>query len=218
MNSLRSYIGQIIEAEVSSKKTIVGKLLEIGSDLIVLFNGQKYVYLPVVHLLSVNKGESTDTEYMNAATAPFEGKQLSLKQILTNASGIFVELFLTGNHTVHGYIQYVQEDYIVFDSPAFKTMYIPVSHLKWLIPYLNQTPYQIKTGQQIQSSGESFAQTFEEQMKKSLGKIVLFDLGKDSEKIGILNGVETVLVELVKGNGKTVYLNMAHLKSMHEGK
>ncbi|MGE6486759.1 DUF2642 domain-containing protein [Paenisporosarcina sp. NPDC076898] len=218
MNSLRSYIGQIIEVEVSSKKTIVGKLLELGSDLIVLFNGRQYVYLPVVHLLSVNKGESTDTEYMNAETAPFEGKQLSLKQILTNASGIFVELFLTGNHHVHGYIQNVQEDYIVFNSPAFKTMYIPVAHLKWLIPYLNQTPYQIKTGQQIHSSGESFAQTFEEQMKKSLGKIVLFDLGKDSEKIGILNGVENILVELVKGNGKTIYLNMAHLKSMHEGK
>ncbi|MGB3260012.1 DUF2642 domain-containing protein [Paenisporosarcina sp.] len=218
MNSLKSYIGKIIEVEISSKKTIVGKLVELGSDLIVLFNGQQYVYLPLVHLLSVKSGESTDTEYIIEETAPFEGTQLSLKQILKNASGIFVELFLTGNHTVHGYIQNVQEDYIVFDSPAFKTMYIPVAHLKWLIPYLNQTPYQIKTGQQINSSGESFAQTFEEQMKKSLGKIVLFDLGKDSEKIGILNGVENVLVELVKGNGKTIYLNMAHLKSMHEGK
>jgi hypothetical protein len=218
MNSLKLYIGKIIEVEISSKKTIVGKLLELGSDLIVLFNGQQYVYLPLVHLLSVKSGESTDTEYIIEETAPFEGAQLSLKQILTNASGIFVELFLTGNHIVHGYIQNVQEDYIVFDSPAFKTMYIPVAHLKWLIPYLNQTPYQIKTGQQINSSCESFAQTFEEQMKKSLGKIVLFDLGKDSEKIGILNGVENVLVELVKGNGKTIYLNMAHLKSMHEGK
>lgn len=218
MNSLKSYIGKIIEVEISSKKTIVGKLVELGSDLIVLFNGQQYVYLPLVHLLSVNSGESTDTEYIIEETAPFEGTQLSLKQILTNASGIFVELFLTGNHIVHGYIQNVQKDYIVFDSPAFKTMYIPVAHLKWLIPYLNQTPYQIKTGQQINSSGESFAQTFEEQMKKSLGKIVLFDFGKDPEKIGILNGVENVLVELVKGNGKTIYLNMTHLKSMHEGK
>lgn len=218
MNSLRSYIGQIIEVEISSKKKIVGKLLELGSDLIVLFNGQKYVYVPIVHLLSVSKGESLDTEYTNKETVPFEGKQLSLKQILNNASGIFVELYLTGNHTVHGYIQKVQGDYIVFDSPAFKTLYIPIAHLKWLIPYLNQTPYQIKTGQQLISSDESFAQTFEEQMKKMLGKIVLFDLGKDSEKIGILNRVEKILVELVTGNGKTIYLNMAHLKSMHEGK
>ena len=218
MNSLRSYIGQIIEVEISSKKKIVGKLLELGSDLIVLFNGQKYVYVPIVHLLSVSKGESLDTEYTNKETAPFEGKQLSLKQILTNASGIFVELYLTGNHTVHGYIQKVQGDYIVFDSPAFKKLYIPIAHLKWVIPYLNQTPYQIKTGQQLISSDESFAQTFEEQMKKMLGKIVLFDLGKDSEKIGILNRVENILVELVTGNGKTIYLNMAHLKSMHEGK
>ena len=137
---------------------------------------------------------------------------------MNNACGIFVELYLTGNHTVHGYIQKVQGDYIVFDSPAFKTLYIPIAHLKWLIPYLNQTPYQIKTGQQLISSDESFAQTFEEQMKKMLGKIVLFDLGKDSEKIGILNRVENILVELVTGNGKTIYLNMAHLKSMHEGK
>ena len=56
MNSLRSYIGQIIEVEISSKKKIVGKLLELGSDLNVLFDGQKYVYVPIVHLLSVSKG------------------------------------------------------------------------------------------------------------------------------------------------------------------
>lgn len=221
MNSLESYIGQIIGVEVSSKKSIIGKLLEVGSDIIVLFNGQQYVYLPVVHLISVKKVETSYTEeYINNDMSPFEKeeKQLSMKQILTNASGIFVELFLTGSHTIHGYIRYVKEDYIVFDSPAFKTIYIPIDHLKWLIPYINQTPYQIKIGQQLNSSDESFAHTFKEQMKMYIGKIVLFDLGKDSEKIGILNHVDPILVELVTGNGKTIYLNMTHLKSMHEGK
>lgn len=221
MNSLNIYIGQIVELEIASKKTIVGKLVEVGSDIVVLFNGRHFLYVPVAHLLSVRRGETSDTsaEYLTNQSTPLEkdSKLLTLKQIVTNASGIFVELFLAGNHTIYGYIKHIKEDYIVFDSPAFNTMYIPIAHIKWLIPYLNQTPYQMKTDQQLISSDESVAPTFDEQVKKFIGKIVLFELGKDPQKIGLLKNVENSLLELLSGNGDVIYLNITHLKSMHVG-
>lgn len=221
MNRLSLYMDQIVELELAPKKTLVGRLVEVGSDIAVLFNGHHFLYVPVAHLLSVKRGESTNanSEYLTNQSTPLEKdtKLLTLKQIVTNASGIFVELFLAGNHTVYGYIKHIKENYIVFDSPAFKTIYIPIPHIKWLIPHLNQTPYQMKTGQQLMSSDESFAPTFDEQVKRFIGKIVLFELGKDPQKIGLLTSVENSLLELVSGNGNVIYLNISHLKSMHEG-
>ncbi|QBP42854.1 DUF2642 domain-containing protein [Paenisporosarcina antarctica] len=218
MNNLSSYTGQILEIELTSKKSMTGKLMEIGSDIIVLFNGQNYVYLPMMHILCVRKGDSTEDEFINPDSSPIQKNEdlISLKKILTNASEIFVEIFLSGNHTVYGYINQIQDDYIIFYSPAFKTIHIPIVHLKWLIPYINKTPYQIKACQSLSSSEGIFASTFKEQLKTFVGKIVTFDLGKDSQKIGKINNAENNLVELITGDGQIIYLNIAHLKSLHE--
>ena len=49
---------------------------------------------------------------------------------------------LAGNAPIHGYVTSVMNDYIVFYSPVYKTVYISLKHLKWLIPYKeNQVPY-----------------------------------------------------------------------------
>jgi hypothetical protein len=214
VNSLNSYTGKIIEVELTSRKSITGKLIEVGSDIIVLYNGKHYVYFPVQHIISVKNGESTDNEFINTDSSPIEkdGNLMSLKRILTNSSGIFVEIYLSGNHTVYGYITHIQEDYVVFESPAIKTIYIPIVHIKWLIPYLNQTPYQISSNQPRVISKESFAHIFEDQLKTFIGKIVIFDLGKDPQKVGKLINAEKNMVELITGDGQILYLNIAHIK------
>ena len=217
MNSLSSYTGKIIEVELSSKKNITGKLIEVGSNIIVLFNGNHFVYLPVQHILCLRKGESADTDFHSNDVSPIlkDGNQLTLRKILINAAGIFVEILLSGGHVVYGYIKDIHDDYIVFHSPAFKIMIIPIAHVKWLIPYLNQTPYQINTEQQPVPSEGTFAQTFKEQLKVYIGKMVIFDVGKDPQKVGLLSNVEDNLVELITGNGQILHLNIEHLKSMH---
>lgn len=217
MNSLNSYTGKIIEVELTSKKNITGKLIEVGLDIIVLFNGTYFAYLPIQHIHRVRKGESTDTDFTSNELSPIlkDDDQLSLRKIVNNASGIFVEILLSGNHLVYGYIQHVQDDYVVLDSPAFKTMILPIAHLNCLIPYLNQTPYQMRAGKQPVISKGSFALTFKEQLKVYNGRIVIFDLGKDPQKVGLLTKVEDRMVELVTGNGQILYLNIAHLKSLH---
>lgn len=217
MNSLSSYTGKLIEVELSSKKNITGKLIEVGSNIIVLFNGNHFVYLPVQHILCLRKGESADTDFLSNAVSPIikDGNQLSFRKILTNAAGIFVEILLSGGHVVYGYIKDIHDDYIVFHSPTFKIMIIPIAHVKCLIPYLNQTPYQINTEQQPVPSEGTFAQTFKKQLKVYIGKMVIFDVGKDPQKVGLLSNVEDNLVELITGNGQILHLNIEHLKSMH---
>ena len=217
MNSLSSYTGKIIEVELSSKKNITGKLIEVGSDIIVLFNGKHFVYLPLQHIHCMRKSESKDTDFTSKDSSPIlkDDNQLSFRKIVTNASGIFVELVLSGNHVVYGYIKQIQDDYVVLDSPAYKIIIIPMAHINCLIPYFNQTPYQINAEKQPVTSEGSFAQTFHEQLKVYQGRMAIFDLGKNPQKVGLLTKVEDSLVELVTGNGQILHLNIAHLKSIH---
>ena len=217
MNTLSSYTGKIIEVELSSKKNITGKLIEVGSDIVVLFNGKHFVYFPVKHIVSMRNGESTDNEFINTDSSPIDknGNLMSLREILTNASGIFVEIYLSGNHTVYGYITHIQDDYVVLESPVFKNVILPIAHIKWLIPYLSKTPYQIKTDQSKVIPRESFAHTFEDQLKTFTGKIVIFGFGKDPQNVGLLLKVGNNLVELITGDGQILYLNIDHIKSLH---
>lgn len=50
--------------------------------------------------------------------------------------------------------------------------------------YNSKTPYQIKADQSKMIPGESFAHTFEDQLKTFTGKIVIFGFGKRSTKYG----------------------------------
>jgi len=216
MNSLSSYKGKIIEVELSFKKNITGKLIEVGSDIIVLFNGKHFVYLPLQHIHCMRKGESTNTDFTsNSSPILNDDNQLSFRKIVTNASGLFVELVLSGNHVVYGYIKQVQDDYIVLNSPAYKIIILPMAHVNCLIPYFNQTPYHINAEKQPIASEGSFAQTFHEQLKVYQGKMAIFDLGKNPQKVGLITKVGDSLVELVTGNGQILHLNITHLKSLH---
>ncbi len=46
-------------------------------------------------------------------------------------------------------------------------------------------------------------------------RFAIFNLGKDSQKVGLLTKVEDDLVELITGSGQILHLNIAHLKSHH---
>ena len=216
VSNLNQYSGETIEIELTSKKVINGKLIEYGSDILVVFNGQKFFYIPFLHIVSIKKCESNDTNFIAAEQSPIknEDERMSLTKTLNHAKGIFVEIYVTGNQTIYGYITSIQDDYFVFYSPAYKTICISTAHLKWLIPYLNQAPYDLKEGPVIISL--DVADTFEEQIKKLEGEVVFFDLGKDPYKIGLIKNVNLKIIELVYGDGQIIHLNLTHIKSVHK--
>jgi len=217
MINLSQYTGQLIEIGLSAKKTITGKLVEYGADILVVYNGRIFYYIPLIHIIFIRKSDSTENEDFSVAPSPIEkdSKKMTLSKILTNAKGKFVEVYITGNQSVFGYITHIKNDYVAFYSPAFNTIYIPTAHLKWLIPHLDKTPYRVNVEPQFISSSEVISETFEEQLKKLLGEVVTFDLGVTPYKIGMLKNVENNLVELVIGDGQILYLNTMHIKSMH---
>jgi len=217
MNNLSQYTGQMIEIGLSAKKTITGKLVEYGSDILVVYNGRIFYYIPFMHIIFIKKSDSTENEDFSLAPSPIEkdSNQTTLSKILTNAKGKFVELYITGNHSVYGYITHIKKDYIAFYSPAFKTIFVPIGHLKWLIPYLDKTPFRVNVEPHFISSDLIISDTFEEQLKKLMGEVVILDLGVNPYKIGMIKNVEKNMVELITGDGQMLYLNLLHIKSLH---
>lgn len=222
MTMLEKLLGEEIKVEISGNKRFTGILIDLGLDILVLYNGIKYLYFPMIHIQNITK---RDLKYNDESIpspqdhSPFQYDvdPISYRKVLTNAKGQFLEIFVTGNKSIHGYIINVFNDYIVFYSPVFKTMLISMQHLKWLIPYTsNLTPYTLSNTQlPVLPTSVNFARSFEEQLKKYENQLVVFDLGDNPQKIGLLKNISNNIVEIVNADGSHLYWKLSHLKSVH---
>jgi len=219
VSDVSTLLGKQVSVKLSGELVFEGILTDLGQDILVIFNGLKYYYIPWMHIHMVYISDKS-REKINEPDEPSIGQELetiSYRKILLNAKGIFSEIYVTGNITFHGYIINVLSDYLVFYSPVFKTMYISLSHLKWITPYNQQlNPYTLKNESlPLHPSNVPLNRSFESQLKKDEGKLVVFDGGTDPMKIGLLNRVENNQIELAIANGENVYLKLNHIKSVH---
>ena len=216
MDTLGSFLNQNVGVEISGSKILNGKLLDVGSDIIVLFNGKDYLYVSFMHIQHFWLNEDDVEVYEENGAKPFN-TTTSVRSVLSNAKGLFVEIHVIGKQSVHGYITGVQSDYIIFYSPVFKTMYIPLHHLKWLIPYQSsKTPYALENKMlPVNPSNISVARSFEVQLQKLIGKLVVFDLGLSEHRIGLLKKIESKFIHLVSARGEIILVNLQHVKSVH---
>ena len=219
MDFFQKKLGAVIDVEMHGGKWHTGVLIDVGQDILVLYNGERYIYIPSIHILNVSMNTHksvSDFSALPEKTINSE-KQTSYRKILTNAKGVFIEIFISGNHSIHGYITHVMTNYLEFYSPVYQTMFIPLNHLKWLIPYNSfHTPYQLdKKYFPVSPSNLPLSRSFDEQLKKLENKIVVFDLGKSHNKIGLLKGIENNVVHMITAEGRTLYTNIQHIKSVH---
>lgn len=216
---MKTLIGKNVDIELSGKSLFTGILTDVGPDILVLYNGQAFYYIPMLHVhriqLNTNKNEQTESTEEKSLVEDTE--IVSYRSMLTNAKGVFSEVYVTGNLTYHGYIIQVLTDYIVFYSPVYKTMYISLSHLKWLTPYnQNISPYTLTNEKlPVKPSSAPLVRSLEEQLKKEIGELAVFDGGGEMQKIGLLKQIENQCIELVNANGTTVFLRLNHLKSVY---
>ena len=217
METLRPFLNQKVKLEISGKETIRGKLIDVGSDIIVLFNGRDYLYIPFMHIQHFWPNHMDEEEYEENGSKPFSTATLSVRSIITNAKGLFLEMRVAGKQSIHGYVTSVQSDYIIFYSPVYKTMYIPFQHLKWILPYHpSLTPYELEKNMlPVNPSNISVALSFEIQLKKLIGKIVVFDLGMSEFRIGQLKKIENKFIHLVTAKGNVILINLNHIKTVH---
>jgi hypothetical protein len=219
MNTMRAFIGKQIEMEITGRKLpIRGFLIDIGSDIAVVHNGMQFLYVPIIHLQYMSLCQQIDSDIADPPDPPFENQtDISYRKVLMNAKGIFTELYITGNQTIHGYLTSIMNDFFVFYSPVFRSVFISMHHMKYLIPYSpNVTPYSLKQDRfPLNPSSLSLARTFEQQLKKLEGEFVILDLGENPNKIGLLRSVQNNMLELVTADGRTIFLHMEHVKTVH---
>lgn len=222
MTGIKSFLGQEVEIEISGKTFFSGILIDHGLDILVLFNGQQYLYIPLMHLHNIKEREIKVSEEVTEKPTdkmPFQNEKetISYRKILTNAKGQFLEIFVTGNRSIHGYITSVLNDYIVFYSPVYKTLFISMQHLKWLIPYSSKlTPYTLSNNAlPVVPSSIPLSRSYEEQLKKYEGQLLVFDLGDNPNKVGLVKSISNNIMELVTAGGQTVLWKLMHLKTVH---
>jgi hypothetical protein len=219
MDLFKKYIGKPIELSISGQVTVTGILLDEGSDILVVYNGEDYIYIPILHIHYINFQYENEEDIETPDSIPIkdQNEAISFRKILNNAKGIFVELYITDHPSLHGYITHVMNDYFIFFSPVYKTIFIPLQHLKLLIPYhTHQRPYDLDNQElPLNPSNISLSRTFEEQCKKYIGKMTVFDLGKDPRKVGKLTKLQNGQIELIIARHQAIYLNFNHIKAVH---
>lgn len=221
MSILHSLLNKTVNIEISGDKKHTGILIDYGQDILVVFNGINFIYFPTLHIQNLRANVNVEEEIQSPTTTPYDfDSSLSYRKTLQHARGHFLEIYVSGSLSLHGYVTAIMNNYFVFYSPVFKTIYIPMYHLKWLIPYsIDKTPFSIDRERfPVSPSTLPLTRTFEEQVHKLVGEVVVFDLGFHPNKIGLLNKIEDNMIELVSGNGENLFLNMHHIKSVHSPK
>ncbi|MFL8937735.1 DUF2642 domain-containing protein [Rossellomorea oryzaecorticis] len=215
-----SFIGKAVTVELTGKKEISGYLIDVGSEVLIIFNGEDYIYVSSIHIRSLRVVSIDELDIAEPTTGPQleQEDELALRKILTSAKGVFIEIYLTGNQSIHGYITSIMNNYFTFYSPVYKTMYISLQHLKWLTPYSGSlSPYALgKDKLPVNPSQLSLARTYEIQLEKLTGNLVVFNLGLQPESIGKIEKVENSIIQLITAKGSSVYLNLQHIQSVHQ--
>jgi hypothetical protein len=213
-------IGKTIEVEISRDIFLKGTLLDSGLDIIVMYDdkNQNFLYIPFVHVQKLKETilDEEDFSYQPPSERPIETDLISFRKALMIAKGLFVQVYVTGNKSIHGYLTSIMNDYFVFHSPVYKTMFIAMKHVKWLIPYPpNATPYSLNNENlPLQPVSTPLARSFDEQLKKFENQLVIIDGGENTEQIGLLQKVRNNKVILITAERETVYRNIEHIKTI----
>lgn len=216
MNEFKHLLNKNVKLKVAGHP-IEGQLCDFGNDILVIYKERKYMYIPLTHVQKITLVDNAVIEDNSTAPdLPFAQENqmvFSYRLMLRNAIGLYTQVRVVGKNPLHGTIVNVLSDYFVFYSPVYKQIYIPLSHLKWLtVIDQDSSPYSADNPlPQKQPSSRSF----EEQLKKWEGKLIVFDMGEDPDKIGILKSIKGNLAELINTTGERVYFKLNHAKTVY---
>ncbi len=216
---LTDYLNNKITLHISGGKIVHGILIDIGTDILVLFNGKNFLYIPVLHIHHIKNGNESESDIEQPTDSPYleYEQEISLRKVLTAAKGMFTEIYVTSNQPLHGYISSVMNNYFVFYSPVYKSMLISLHHLKWLIPYhVNQRPYSLMSEDlPLQPAPFTLARSFDMQLEKHIGQLVIFNIGDHPHLIGKLENVRDGYIHLITAREESIFLTINHLKTVH---
>ena len=213
---------KFVTVNLVGEKAFRGDILDSGIDIIVLFNGEEFIYIPIYHIETI-AADTPDTDYAQHSQLPsinlnLSQNSLSLDDVLKEAKGIYQEISISTKKSLHGTILEVLDDYIVFYSPIYKTVYIPKKHLKWLIPYsTNEQPYGLSDAEFYrQYYKQDFKANFIQQLEDLSNKLVVLNLDNKKHHTGRIKNISNAMIELQTVKMKSVYVNIEHIQTIHE--
>lgn len=215
MNVYQENVGRSLIVELPGTKQ-EGVLVDYGEDITVLYNGQKYLYIPVKHIRSFRLNPLHNKEQVNSAGVPFPLTigNISYREILNEAKNLFIEIAVVGNVLTYGTIADILDDYFIFVSPVYQTLLVPIEHLKWLaLVNRNQSYYSLsREAISMVSQCRKPAAKFKEQLKRLEGKFILLDMGNNPYKIGLLKSVNDETLQLITAEDEAVFYSIRHLQ------
>ncbi|TYR79952.1 DUF2642 domain-containing protein [Priestia megaterium] len=217
--NITKYINKTVKVEISGNTTFCGELKAVGQDIMILYDRTNYLYIPLLHMHRLHEINEDNSFGLQETIHPLteDNMRISYRNILQQAKGKFIEIYVTGEQSLHGYITNVLNDYLAFYSPVYKNILLSLNHVKWFTPYRHElTPYRLNNECfPVKPSNITLVRNFEEQLKKYEKQLVVFDLGDHPDKMGVINELANNIVELITANGESVYWKLNHLKSVH---
>lgn len=216
---MKKYIGEPVCLDLFGKKELTGVLVDFGSDILVLFRQNDFYYIPLFHIREIRSLSVEEAGFLSQSdssmTLAFD-EQLSLKKVLQAAAkGIFVKVNVTPSHSISGYITHVLDNYLVLFSPVYKTMLIPIHHIKFLIPYPEGfLPYGINFAKSAVSAIKTPPSAFEDQLAKLTDSFITVNIEEKDSISGLLLRKEAGFIELQTVKEQQVYLNIQHIKTV----
>jgi len=212
-------IGKNVEVEISEGIFHQGTLLDSGLDIIVLYDGKNnsYLYIPFVHVHRLKETIlNEEVYYFQPSEIPIDTDTISFRKVLTLAKGLFVQVYVSGKKSIHGYLTSIMSDYFVLHSPVYKSMFISMYHVKWLIPYPSKvTPFSLNSESlPLKPTSTPLSRSFSEQLKKVENQLIVIDGGENTEKIGLLQKIRNNKMILITAEGEMVCRNLEHIKTI----
>lgn len=221
MRELSHVLHKYVEVELCDYIVRQGKLMDYGPDLAVLYGNKQYCFIPITHMRRIREHEPTSTKYEDKVRSEqlmnFHRDIVTYRSILLHAKGRFVEIYVEGNKRIHGYLTSVMNDYVAVDSPVYKVTFISLDDLIWLVPYPEDImPYSLHYPvMQLHPISISFPRTFIELCQRLVGNLVVFDLGDNPDKVGVLVRAGSKEIELINAGGDKVLWPVQDIKMVN---
>ncbi|NQX67710.1 hypothetical protein HQN90_16440 [Paenibacillus alba] len=212
------YIGKLVHIELLGDRDKMGYLIDAGTDIIVIYMDKKYVYLPITHIKNIELNTEGNANQDAPPDPISQTGHINFVDVLHTAVDRFVEIYLSDHQTLHGYVKFIAQDYLVFYSALYPKLYIPIIHIKWISPYeSHQTPYSMNqkkwTTDTADSSLDTLPLTFEQVLKGLEGEMICLDAGLHASQIGLLEKMNDSFIELVTADENKLHFNVQHIRN-----
>jgi len=221
ISTLKGLLNETVNIEVTGKMHLQGTIIDTGSDTLVIFDGNDYKYIPVLHIQNLTFNTDSECEIEDPSESPcidsesIDG-EFSLRRILMQAVNMFTEISVIGEQSLYGYISSVKDNYIVFHSPIYKTLYIMIDHLKWLIPHPDNAWVNGFNHKNFldNPADTKLASSFEKLITDAKGKFVVVNMGESMNCIGEIQSSKEGFIEIQPARARSLYVNMHHIKTL----